>query len=154
MTIIGVHVIKSQLKWKWELIITQIKTLLRVFSFHEILKVSYILCFLIKGTRNERKVLATSPRSDLREYKSGMAATSKTSTKRPCEDEAGVKINTLNRYTYQWISQTFQNVQLQEITQVCCLSSCIPFIYISVFSLLLTGSTNCCQLIKQTLLFR
>lgn len=148
MTIIGVHVIKSQLKWKWELIITQIKTLLRVFSFHEILKVSYTLCFLIKGTRNERKVLATSPHSDLREYKSGMAATSKTSTKRPCEDEAEVQINSLNnRYTYQWIWQTFQNVQLQEITQVCCLSSCIPFIYISVFSLLLTGSTNCCQLI-------
>lgn len=44
-----------------------------------------------KGTTNERKVLATSPRSDLHEYKSGMAVASTTSTKRPCEDEAEVE---------------------------------------------------------------
>ena len=70
---------------------------LQIFFFHEILKVSYILCFLIKGTRNERKVLATSPHSDLRQYKSGMAAACKASTKRPCEDEAEVKINIILR---------------------------------------------------------
>ena len=56
------------------------------------MKVSYILCFLIKGTRNERKVLATSPRSDLCEYKSDMPSSKASKTmKRPCEDEPEVK---------------------------------------------------------------
>ncbi|XP_020607804.1 CST complex subunit CTC1-like isoform X3 [Orbicella faveolata] len=45
-----------------------------------------------KGTRNERKVLATSPRSDLCEYKSGMPTSKASKTvKRPCEDAPEVE---------------------------------------------------------------
>ena len=64
-------------------------------------KVTYILCFLIEGTRNERKVLATSPRSDLCKYKSGISPSkAPKSMKRPCEDEPEVnQVNYLNSDT-------------------------------------------------------
>ncbi|XP_078362482.1 CST complex subunit CTC1-like isoform X2 [Oculina patagonica] len=42
-----------------------------------------------KGTRNERKVLATSRHSDLRKYQPGITMTVSKSAKRPLEDEQG-----------------------------------------------------------------
>ena len=128
---------------------------LRVFFFHEILKVSYILSFLIKGTRNERKVLATSPRSDLRQYKSGMAAACKASTKRPCEDEAEVKINYRKALTHVSMGLTKFSKFSVARDYISLLLVFLPpcHLYICIF-LLLTGSANSCQLIAQTILFR
>lgn len=53
---------------------------------------SFLYSLFLKGTRNERKVLATSPRSDLHEYKSDMPSSKAPKTmKRPCEGEPEVK---------------------------------------------------------------
>lgn len=102
------------------------------------------LNLFLKGTGNERKVLATSPRSDLREYRSGMPAlTASKSVKRPCEDEqvkfCSIILTLTHVLLYLYIQskykfwQNFQNVQLQEIKKNYRLSFFLPVSYKSGF---------------------
>ena len=66
-------------------------------------------------------MLASSPRSDLREYNSGIPATKvSNSVKRPCQDEPVVKFCSIILTLTLCIHVHFKNVR--EITKVCCLS--------------------------------